>query len=434
MHKLRQVLALCILIIFNFSGCSDAIEVDEMTYVLVIGIDRGISDKWRLTVQFPIMKEGSGEEGGGISGSGGQGDGGSGMGTQDGHATITVEAPSFFTGINLINTVAPRRLSFVHTKLVVFSEEIARSGMVGELLAPIIRHRQVRRSMHVLVSKVPVKDFIKANKPLIGKTLSKTIETLMEESKCTGYFPHTTLNEFYDDIKSTYNQPIAILGSINDFSLPEGNGNESGQAFNEKSYRAGEFPREGGNKIDVLGCAVFDGDRMIGELDGDETRFLLIARGDFVRGFFSIPDPEMPNLIIPLDIRQLKKPKVVVNLNGERPLIKLEVNLEGSILAIQSRINYEDPKLKPLVEEAYIQYAGTRLETLMQKCRKELKADIFKFGGAAARKFATIQEWEEYNWIKRFEDAEVKIDVNFKIRRAGTMMRSSPVIKTEVKE
>lgn len=322
----------------------------------------------------------------------------------------------------------------MHTKFLVVSEEIAKSGLAGEYLAPIARYREIRRNVRVLISKSPAKEFIKENKPFLGKTLSKSMELMVQEWTNTGFFPNITLDDFYDDIKSTYNQPIAILASVTDSSNFKEEGSYWGEAFkSEGDYVAGQLPRIGGNKIELFGTAVFDGDIMVGELNGDETRLMLMARGQFQRGFFTIPDPEISELIVPLDVRPARKPQIKVRLEGNKPVISLKIQLEGDLLAVQSRINYESKELKPMLETAFEKYVKEELDKLIEKC-KGLKADVFRFGGTAARQFATIEDWEQYNWIVQFGKAEVKTEVEFTIRRTGAMLKSSPVITTKGKE
>ena len=77
----------------SLTSCYDANEIDNVLHVAAIGVDQGISDKWRLTLQFSTMKE---------SGGGGGGESQSGGGASKGEYTfVTIDAPSFFTGINM---------------------------------------------------------------------------------------------------------------------------------------------------------------------------------------------------------------------------------------------------------------------------------------------------------------------------------------------
>lgn len=412
MRKTISITLIVVILVTMLTGCYDLMEPDEMTYVLAIGLDKGVKDKLRLTVEFHTTKGGSSSKSSSSSGGGMGGD----------YTTITIDAPSFFTGINMINCSLAHRLDFMHTEYVVFSEEMAKTGL-STYIGAVIRYRQIRRSTSIIVAKGSACKFLEENQPFIGSTLSKTTNT--------GYFPPVTLNDFYDGIKSTYRQPIAILGGLNNPNNYQEDG-EKASAFQspEGQYYAGEMPRKGGSKVELYGTAVFDGDKMVGELTGDETRLLLMLMGDFKRGFFTIKDPKMPQDVVPLDVRTSRKTKIHVDIKNGKPYINAEIKLEGDILAIQSMINYEDISLKPLLEKAFEQQVKSEMDALIDKCKKE-KSDVFRFGTVACSKFLTIQDWEQYNWNKQFENAEVTVNVTFNIRRTGMLMKSSPVIGSE---
>ena len=301
---------LCIMFCITLSSCYDVSEIDDMAYVLALGIDKGVSHQWRLTVQLPTMDAAPG--GGGIGGEGDKKDGAS----RD--VIITIDAPSFFTGINMINVVVPRELNFMHTKYIVVSEELARSGMLGEMIAPLVRYRQVRKSTYVIIAKGSAMEFIRENKPTVGATLSKSMEIMMDEWENTAFFPPATLHDLYNGFKSTYRQPVAMLAAINDFSsFIEGNKGQDNNISHEFEYTAGQLPRIGGSRIEFMGSAIFDGDKMVGELTGSETRIMMIGRGELVRGFFTIPDPYKPEMPIPLDVRMARTPEVKVRVEGD---------------------------------------------------------------------------------------------------------------------
>jgi hypothetical protein len=44
------------------------------------------------------------------------------------------------------------------------------------------------------------------------------------------------------------------------------------------------------------------------------------------------------------------------------------------------------------------------------------------FGYKAAEQFLTIQDWEKFDWLSSFKDAEVTTDVEFILRRTGTII------------
>jgi spore germination protein KC len=182
-----------------------------------------------------------------------------------------------------------------------------------------------------------------------------------------------------------------------------------------------------------MGLAIFDGDKMVGKLTGYESRLLSIAKGIFKKGNFTIQDPERPDMIIPIDTRLKEKPKLDIRFEGMQPIIHLKVELEGDILAIQSRINYEDPKMQPIIEKAFEQFIKTGLDRTIKKTQ-DLNCDVFKFGQTAVRHFGTIQEWEKYEWNKHYKEAEITTEVKFTIRRTGTQIYNSPIIFSEEKD
>lgn len=421
----RNIILFILLSIFTcmFTGCYDAKETDNFTYVIAIGVDRGASDKWRLTFQFPLMNTESG--GGGVGKTGSE--------TMN-YSTVTIDAPSFFDSINLINTSVSRRLNFMHTKCIIISKEVAEASQIDDFIAPMIRDREIRRNMQVIISNGSAQGFIKASKPFIGNLLSKTYEDMISESDDTGYYPQVTLYDLYNQLKSSYSQPLVVLGDVNEGKSFIDSGEKSGVDFKiAGQYYAGEVPRQGGNKIELLGCALLYGDKMVGQLTGFETRCLLIAKGDFKRGNFTIRDPKSEEQAIPIDVKLIKGSKVKVSFAEGIPNIKLQVFLEGNILAIQSNLNYENPKLISILEDALTEQIKKGMDSTIEKC-KELNCDVFGFGETAVRQFLTIEEWEKYNWNGHFKGAIINTEIDFKIQRTGTIIRSSPVITSEEKK
>jgi hypothetical protein len=262
----------------SLTSCYDANEFDDIIHVVAIGIDKGVSDQWRLTIQFPTMKESGGSEQSAAE-------------AEKVRKNIYLRVdrrPFFFAGINMLNTSLPRKLNFMHAQIILFSEELAESGLINEYIAPINRFREIRKTSHVFVVKGKAYDLMKENKPFIGNLLSKSFQLLIKEGAMTGYFPHVTLENFSEGLKSTYHQPIAAIAAVNNGKSFIENGEPSGTEFKTGGeYSAGRIPRTGDNKIEIWGTALFVRDTMVGELDGDETRYLLLARvnlnGDFSR-------------------------------------------------------------------------------------------------------------------------------------------------------
>ena len=70
------------------------------------------------------------------------------------------------------------------------------------------------------------------------------------------------------------------------------------------------------------------------------------------------------------------------------------------------------------------------MNSLIDKC-KEWGVDIFRFGRVVSPNFRTIQEWDDFNWLERFKDSVININIDFNIRRTGTLLKSSPIVNKE---
>lgn len=416
--------AILYIMLTMFTGCYDSRELSNSAYVAMIGVDEGVSDIWRITFLIPTFGKTEGTSGGEEGNS-----------DKGNHKIIkyTIEAPSFFEGISLANTNIAKEIFLIHANTIVFSEDLARKGKVGEFIAPLIRNREIRRTEFIIVSKDSAKSFLEAAASEVETTITKEMENLMANSLNTGFFPKTTLNELNNGLKSTYRQVMATYGAINSGLNKNTKGSYDKDPKKITSYYAGDIPREDGSKIDLAGSAIIDGDKMIGKLTNHETCMVLIAKNQIKRVVFSIPDPKASDSIVPVEVRMSKKPKVKVKFEDEEPIIDLDLRLDGDILSIQSRIDYEEPKLTPVLEKAVAEFIKRELDHTIKKC-KGFKSDVFGFGNVGVRKFATIQEWEKYNWNEHFENADINITVEFKIKRTGSMISDSPIISSEGKE
>jgi len=80
------------------------------------------------------------------------------------------------------------------------------------------------------------------------------------------------------------------------------------------------YAKVGTIKSEVMGLAVFNGSKMVGELDGEETQLQLMLEGNFGYSYVTIPDPEAEDYVVLLNIKQNRKPKRKVEIVDEKPI------------------------------------------------------------------------------------------------------------------
>lgn len=423
MHKKAKLLILFVLLLCCvLTGCYDSREIDDEVYAVSIGVDKGVDNKLRITIQYPTYKS---ETGGSGSEPGKQGS----ANLQSGSNIDTIEAPTIIEGIDMYGMTISRRVSLMHAKMLVLSEDLAREG-VGYFMGAFKRFRELRSTMAIAVVSGKAEDFILENKSNIGGSISKATEQMFLEAVYSNYFPVVRFSDFYKAMISTYSQPIATYGGVNDFSKMRNTNVKSPTLNVLQGFLPGNLPRRGDVKSEFTGTAVFDGDKMVGSLDSYETTYYLMMIGKFPIGAVTLVDPHAPGKAIVLDMRNGRTPKIKAYFIQGRPVIDVYLNMEADVESIQSRINYEDlGKIQEL--NLYIRDNLLKgMQALVKKTQVELNSDIFGYGRYVAANFGTIQDWEKYKWLNHYKEAKVNINLEVNIRRTGLMLTSSPIFET----
>jgi spore germination protein KC len=429
--KTKKVVSLIIILVLLcgiFTGCFDKREVDELGYVLALGIDKGKTNFLKLT--FQIAKPQGGGEGGG----GGGGD-------KPPYETVTVEAPTVYTALNMVNTFSSKQLNMSHNKVVVFSKELARQGLEPYLHA-LLRGREFRPNMYMVVARESAEDYLNGVKPELVLNTSKYYELVYRSYSYTGYIPNVQFHDFYKCTESLYKDAVAILGDVGKYKSSD-DIDVSKSTYSQKDrkvpfggdFYAGNIPKTGGTDSENMGAAVFSGDKMVGEMDGKETKMLLLETGDYGHSNWTIPDPEVKDKFILLDIKQSRRTRNSVKLVGGKPQISTKISLEADILSIQSAIDYEQGQMTSVLESYTENLIKKEMTKFLEKTSKIFNADVCGFGSYAKKYFMTMREWENFNWKSKYKDATFTVDVDLKLRRPGLILRSIPSIDSEgVKE
>lgn len=418
--KLITSILCCTLFSSVLTGCYDAREVDDEIYAVAIGIDKGVENKVRITIQYPTYK--SGGSGGGI-GAGEQN-------KQDSSNVHTIECPSIIEGLDMYGMAVSRKVSLMHVKMLVFSEDIARAD-ISSFAAAMQRFREARSSAAMVVVKGTAENFLLENKSNIGGTISKAIEEMFLQARYSNYFPYVHFVDFYRNMVSPYQQPIAIYGGVNDFKQLKDKEVDKPPLVVGQGFKPGELPRRGVAKREFTGVAVFRGGKMVGSLDSYETTYYLMMMGQFNRGAVTVEDPNAEGKAIVLNVRNNRKPKIKTSIKDGKATVNIKLDLEADIQSIQSKVSYENPELLEDLNKKVAEVLHNGMKKMVKKTQKEFKSDIFGFGKYIAANFLTIQDFQNYNWLAQYPQSEVNIDVAFSIRRSGLILKSIPFPKTE---
>ena len=421
-----------LLMLSTMAGCYDSIEVDEMAYVVSLGIDKGSEGNLILSflIAVPISVGVGGEVGD----------------VEKSTTLITVEAPTIFGGVSVVNTLISKRINFSHTKLILLSEELAQEG-VEKHINTFVRFREFRPNIFVGISRGKAEEFLKAVKPVLEINPAKFFELFMVSYKYTGYNSKSELESFYLKMECTCNQPVAALLDINElkdsseFNTVLSGAKKDGSNIMEGNYKAGEIPIISDTKSSSMGLAVFRGDKMVGEMDGREALNFLIVTGELGHVYYSIPDPVENRTYIPgefpgtekekkyvtMRLAMARKPKVKVSVSDDKPIIDVNVFLEGDILSVEGDQDYSTGEDLDKLEQFTSDYIKRSIADFLVKTRDEFKSDICGTGKNLKRTFIFWDDWMAFKWMDKYEHAEFNVAVKVAIRRTGIVAKHVPL-------
>lgn len=418
--------AACTVII---GGCWGRTEVDDLALVMAIGLDKGEDDTVYVTLQIAIPRAvaSGGAEGGGPSEGGG--------GARASLIT-TLRGRSILGLIDVANTYIDRRLSFVHSKMLIVGEDLAKQGL-APYVSELVRFHEIRRTMFLVVAKGTAREFITENKPVLEQNPAKNLELLTLAGRKAGLIPASQIQRFLVEIQSFGEEPLVILAGINKQQPPEEEETSEHEKNSEASpdlsipigksdirFVAGKSPSAGGNPVELAGAAVFKGDKMVGEITGEEVRHVLYLRGTFKQGITVVRDPSADDRFISADLRLARPTQIRVAKDGDEFKIEVNVTLEGGLVGSQGNEDYTNPKALEAVEKQLAHEIGRGCEDIIRRAQTEFSSDIFAFGNKARHLAMTWHEWQDLNWRDRFPNARVTVTAKVELRRMGLLFKS----------
>ena len=428
--RARRLAALLLLAAcLSLTGCWDHRELEEVGFILALGLDPAPGNQLVVTALVSVP----GKFAGGKEGTGG--------GDQP-HIISVVQAPDVASALNLMQTFTSRRPSLLHCKSLVVGDALARQGLVGPV-NELVRFRQVRRTVSMIVTKGTAGDFLKSIKPSIERDPTRFIEILSMSGRYTGLVPDTLqMHEFAAYLHSHGGDTVTYLARPRRSSGEErpashrdgqekapaaGSGPEPGEAppLASPHFLPGSVPRSGPATVDINGAAVFRLGRLVDLLDGEEVRVLQMLRGQYYRSLFSLQDPSRAGQWLTVDLRRARPPQVQVSLGGRYPEIHNRIVLEAELVSQSGTTDFTRPEHRAGLEEALSTHLEREAAALHRKLQRA-GSDVVRYGDQARHLFPTWDAWVAYNWRQKWTQA--RIDANFRVQLRRYGMQTQPLL------
>ncbi|HJJ13214.1 MAG TPA: hypothetical protein OIM48_08020 [Clostridiaceae bacterium] len=398
---LLRFLIFCIIsiLIFSLSGCYSVQSIDDLAYVVALGIDLGKNNNLELTVQltFPNSADSSSSSG-------------------EAAPTIinSVECSSINSGISLLNSYVSKEINLSHCKVLIFSEAIASRG-IGSEIYTLSNQVEIRPDCNVIISKSSAKQYITNSKPELENLVVKYYELTPYSNEYTGHITNATMSNFFNALSANYGDPVAILGNGNKLSITPSNVTVNPEQ--EFNIVAGENPLvEYERKSENLGLAVFKQAKLVGELTAFENLLHLILTNQFESSVISIDNPYKENSAIDIALYFHKNTKINAKLVNGSPYVKSTIYLNARLLSVDKISESLTPEKIEELELLINSYLENAFLDYQYKTAKVFEADIDNVGKNLIKNFKNDNEWNNYNWPSNYKNTFFDVDVKTNIK------------------
>jgi spore germination protein KC len=394
------------------TGCGTGLELDSEIYPIMLGYDSGETEKYKVTMKF--MKPDDPDSGGPMQ----KGAGESKEEIPD--DVMVMEAPTFIEAINMANAIMPKRISLLHVKMLVISEELAQNG-VATFIESLARYNEIKPTMSLVISKSTAYELITAEDAALTDSLQMDMELIMESNNEVLPYTQVSLAQFLYHYDTTFGDAVAMYGNVNQSeyeSDQEEGDTPSGKISRTKStfkdgFLAGELPVSGKNKMELAGMSVFRDDKMVGTLNTNECLVLAFLNDAFHTVMVTYPDLYAPDeYYVSLKIRRAKPVKINTYIDGDGVThADIQISVNGVVgLSQNPDVDYlSSPQQRNELQDYASRIMEQQSRTLIERLQSELKSDVLQLGRRVSANFATIQEWEAYDWRAQFENAEINV-------------------------
>lgn len=416
--KLIVILLIIILILFFISFLKNIQNIDSFAYVVAIGLDKGSNNNLKMTFQTlsPAASSGSSSESSKSSSSSG--------GESSSVITSSIECSSINSGIQLLNGyIGSKQLNLSHCQSIIFSEELAYSGLT-EYIYDFINNIHIRHTTNVVISKCNAEYYLNNSESVYEKLISKYYKTSPTSGKYTGYTKSINLSDFFSDLNDSSVEPTAILSSINSPEISINN-NFDDNYLKDSTYKAGQSPiNTKSSGMEDVGLAVFKNGKLIGELTAIETIAYLLTTNNFEKCELTILNPYDEHSTIDFSLSKQKSTKnEVIFVNGS-PSITTNLYLNANILSISKGNTYLDSMVLSELEDKLNSYISNIVYEYLYKTSIEYSSDISGFGKYAVPKFSTTKAWNEYNWLENYKNSFFKVNVSTTIKSSNLLLNT----------
>ncbi len=362
--KIRILTLLPLLLIV--SGCYDYRETDDMAIVSGLHVAEGAEKAYKLTFEMV----------------GTTSDGGT-------KATVTArEGDTIAEAIDNATALSGKRLYFGHAQVLAIDYALAQEG-IADILDYFTRQNDMRLTINVVATKdIKGEDFFKGQD---DEVRSFVIADMLKANEERAITPDTQLYTFISD---SFEQgtdgfmPIVNMGN-------DGN-------------------------MKVSSAAIFKDAVLTGQLDEDDTKYLMMLNNIGNRGGFILEREQGKPLSF--EIRS-RKAKIEPHLEWERLICDVELEAQLGILELTGTRGILSREKLDEIEAELGKYVSEQLGSTLDEMSRSNTADVLGIERSLIRKQPELKGFLKENFQGLYKDAYFNVTTKISIIDSGRTLR-----------
>ncbi|MDR2359821.1 MAG: Ger(x)C family spore germination protein [Oscillospiraceae bacterium] len=373
MKKLLKILCaavtLCV-ILLSLGGCWSADEISHKAIILGISVDfADTPEKYLVTAQIarPSQLKASSADG------------------ENAYINISSEGVGVQAALHGFETQLSREIYTGHMELIIFSEEIARSGLTP-VLDYFYRSSEARFSTPVIIAEGRAADLLDIQADLEQMPVSSILGTMSNQDSDI-IMSGTTMGDLLREMVTEHSAVTLALFRVN------------------------------GKRAAMEKAAVIKGDKMIGSLTIDQKQYELLAGGEYDEGVqvCKIADGKVASF-------RIMKCVTKHNLKYENGQFSadISVNITGQISGITFGGEEYTIRAREDLEQILRDFI-TRGINDMFSATKEINADIIGFNEMLRRKYPRDSKSLLENWDDNYRNFPISVSVAATLTGTGAV-------------
>lgn len=368
--KNRSIALLLCLPLLLCGGCWDYQEINSLSIVAGAALDRGADGKPMITAELADLQ------------------------SQKDSVTphlLTGTGESYLAaGMNAAGQTG-RKLYYGHAQSIIVSKEIAEDDMVP-VLDFISRQNDMRLSLRLLVSREDSAAAVLHTKPSTEQLGSFELSLRATEQGRDG--PAMPFYQFYSEVKEPGIDPFLPAVSV-----------ESGDD-------------EAATQLD--GAALFQGTRLRGFLDEQQTQTLLLLRNLSSSGLITVPrsDAQGGDVTFSIDSYHTSMRPVI---QGDTVRCSLRLRMEVMVGELEGDQGVLSKEAQQQLSQLCSGQVQQQVEALLQDLQTKYGCDTLGVGLSINRYHP--HQWEQWSdtWRQRFPQVEFDVQVDTTVTGTGRM-------------